>query len=428
MNQPSIADVLKMDSIKAQQKNLPSLTGLRFWAVFFILINHLLLGYVPRDNLLFINMLRHAGEIGMDIFFILSGFIIHYNYSASIQSFSKLSIYSFIVARIARLYPLYIFLFIVELILVGSHFNHHDVWSSLLYFFTMSQSWFYVLNSAGQTMFYMYPHSSISWSVSTEMLMYFCYPFILKLILRDKTNSATKIVLVIISTLLLAAVLSWLNNHKDVIDVFAVQYFGEQVSMARSPSYSFAFWLTFISPYVRILEFIIGVLVCHLYFNLQHIAVTVKESITMSMIGLASAIFILATFLPNEMAISWVNDLFLKLGYYPFIGLILFICARYPQAILDKFFSFSFFVKQGEYSYSIYLFHIFIYAIAAHALEKVTSIPLRVLLLWTTVLICANILYRLIEMPCRKWVKTRLMNRYDTFAQIWENVFKKFKH
>ena len=97
MNQPSIADVLKMDSIKAQQKNLPSLTGLRFWAVFFILINHLLLGYVPRDNLLFINMLRHAGEIGMDIFFILSGFIIHYNYSASIQSFSKLSIYSFLI-------------------------------------------------------------------------------------------------------------------------------------------------------------------------------------------------------------------------------------------------------------------------------------------------------------------------------------------
>jgi peptidoglycan/LPS O-acetylase OafA/YrhL len=402
--------------IKKQQPNLPSLTGLRFWAVMFILLNHLLLGYVPRDNVLFQNLLPHAGEIGMDIFFILSGFIIHYNYSASISSFSKHSIYSFIVARIARLYPLYIFLFAVELILVGSQFNKHDVWHSLIFFLTMSQSWFYDLNSAGQTVFFMYPQSSISWSVSTEMLLYFSYPLILKLILKDKFSHFARVIFVLIATILCSLLLSWLNYHKDFLDLGGIKLFGEQASMARSPSYSFAFWLTFVSPYVRIFEFIIGVLVCHLFLSLKNVPISTKESHIMSAMGLLSASFILATFLPNEYSIGWINQSLKVIGYYPFIAFIMFVCTRYQKSLLDQFFSWKFFVQQGEYSYSIYLFHIFIYAYAVHVLESVLPSPLRIGLLWTSVFICAFILYRFIEMPRRKWLKNKLMSYYESFA------------
>ena len=402
--------------IKKQQPNLPSLTGLRFWDVMFILLNHLLLGYVPRDNVLFQNLLPRAGEIGMDIFFILSGFIIHYNYSASITSFSKSSLYSFIVARIARLYPLYIFLFAVELILVGSNYSKHDILHSLIFFFTMSQSWFYDLNSAGQTVFYMYPQTSISWSVSTEMLMYFSYPLILKLVLKDKFGCSFRALIVIVITILCSLLLSWLNNHLNIVDQYGIRLFGEQASLARSPSYSSAVWFVFISPFVRVFEFIIGVLVCHLFLSLKNVPVSTKESHIMSVLGLLSAGFILATFLPNEYSIGWINQSLKVIGYYPFIAFIMFVCTRYQKSLLDQFFSWKFFVQQGEYSYSIYLFHIFIYAYAVHVLESVLPSPIRIGLLWTTVFVCAFILYRFIEMPGRKWLKNKLMSYYESFA------------
>jgi hypothetical protein len=44
----------------------------------------------------------------MTLFFVLSGFVIHYNYAASIERDGARGIANFFVARFARLYPLYI--------------------------------------------------------------------------------------------------------------------------------------------------------------------------------------------------------------------------------------------------------------------------------------------------------------------------------
>jgi peptidoglycan/LPS O-acetylase OafA/YrhL len=44
----------------------------------------------------------------MTLFFVLSGFIIHYDYSEQITKYHWRGIVSFLIARFARLYPLYI--------------------------------------------------------------------------------------------------------------------------------------------------------------------------------------------------------------------------------------------------------------------------------------------------------------------------------
>src|ERR1700722_15808095 len=64
--------------------DLPALTGLRFFAAFFILVGHgtpMMLKLTP-DPQLVINVTNCFLEIGMELFFVLSGFVIHYNYAA----------------------------------------------------------------------------------------------------------------------------------------------------------------------------------------------------------------------------------------------------------------------------------------------------------------------------------------------------------
>ena len=56
--------------------------------------------------------------LGMTLFFVLSGFVIHYNYNATIPR--RGGIRAFFVARFARLYPLYILLFLFDFAYTGS--------------------------------------------------------------------------------------------------------------------------------------------------------------------------------------------------------------------------------------------------------------------------------------------------------------------
>lgn len=406
-----------------QQPEISSLTGLRFWAAMFILLNHLLLGYIPRDNPYFNNLLSSAGIIGMDIFFILSGFIIHYNYHSKIENLKIRSLFEFFAARFARLYPLFIFLFAIELFTKGLHAPSVDVWNSLKYFLTMSQSWFYDLNSMGQTFIYMYPRSSISWSVSTEMLMYAAYPFLLLLFRYDKLHASVRILTLVLITILFSLGLRWLNNHMDVVDHFGIKHFGQQASLATNASYSFAFWFVFISPYVRVFEFIIGICVAQLFLKSRHHPIHPTEAIVVPLLGLCAVSFILATFLPNAIALPWIKQTFVTIGYYPFIAIVLYVCARYGDSLMGRFFSMPFLVKQGEYSYSIYLFHIFVYSAATHTLLGIVPTGIRIIILWIVIFSCAFILYRYIEMPGRKLLRSWLMVKYDEVVRGWQRMF-----
>ena len=92
-----------------QKKELAHLTGLRAVAALTVLIAHAADGAfsyngvrVLHDNLVYL------AYFGMSIFFVLSGFVIYYNYARTFQSGSwVLNAYEFAVARFARLFPLY---------------------------------------------------------------------------------------------------------------------------------------------------------------------------------------------------------------------------------------------------------------------------------------------------------------------------------
>ena len=410
----------------ARQPELPALTGLRFWAAFFILLNHLLLGFISRENPWLKNLLGAGGVLGMNTFFILSGFIIHYNYHAKLKDFSGHSFYEFFVARFSRLYPLFVCLFLVDFFatnLTLQRFDPDDVWRSLKYFFTMSQSWFYLPTTTGETITYMYPRASIAWSISTEMLMYSCYPLLLLAFRKERASYVARGILVGVLVLMLSLGLRWLNNHMGSIDRIGVQVFGEQAGMERNFSYSFAFWFVFLSPYVRVFEFIIGAMTAQVFLRLRDHPVGTREAFVMPVLGLVAMLFIVVTFFPDVYSIVWVKNAHRLVGYYPPLAIIIFVVARYSGSLVCRFFSITTFVNLGERSYSIYLFHIFVYSAATHVPAAGGPTAVRIAVLWATVFASAHILYQFIEMPARKKVRDALVAAYPTMVRGWQRMF-----
>ena len=116
--------------------DLPSLTGLRFFAAFLILVGHgtpLMLKLTPNPQLV-INVTNCFLEVGMELFFVLSGFVIHYNYAAVGHHPQPRNIAKFYIARFARIYPLYILFLALQLVV-------HKDFRAFLFYMGMTQSW-----------------------------------------------------------------------------------------------------------------------------------------------------------------------------------------------------------------------------------------------------------------------------------------------
>lgn len=97
-------------SWKAQEKHLFALDGLRFAAAIFVAGGHYTGMFAPGTMPAV--MATFTG-LGMTLFFVLSGFVIHYNYHVHLRAAGGYR--QFAIARFARLYPLYAILLVFEL-------------------------------------------------------------------------------------------------------------------------------------------------------------------------------------------------------------------------------------------------------------------------------------------------------------------------
>ena len=84
---------------------LDALTGVRglaaWWVVFFHFREYLV-PYVPSSALA---VMAH-GNLAVDLFFVLSGFVIYYTYAGHLGSRSEIRL--FFIKRVARIYPLHL--------------------------------------------------------------------------------------------------------------------------------------------------------------------------------------------------------------------------------------------------------------------------------------------------------------------------------
>ena len=187
---------------------LDALTGLRFFAAFFILVSHAAAWTSPFSGS---DALSRYGGVpslyAMTLFFVLSGFVIHYNYGKLFQKMRfRWAATEFLGARFARLYPLFLAFFIVGLVVDGTaNWFKGDTYSwieMVIRFLTLTQSWFYSTIFGDRMV--MSNAFGLAWSISTEIFFYFCYLGLAFIVMSLRTSK---------QTLISSATLSANNDH-----------------------------------------------------------------------------------------------------------------------------------------------------------------------------------------------------------------------
>jgi peptidoglycan/LPS O-acetylase OafA/YrhL len=324
--------------------DLPPLTGLRFFAAFFILVGHatpMMLKLTPNPQLV-INVTNCFLEVGMELFFVLSGFVIHYNYADVGRLPQPRNLAKFYIARFARIYPLYILFLALQLVLNGPDLR------ALLFYMGMTQSWVYIIIKGVPLIGRL--GSSITWSISTEWFFYCLYPIFAWLLARSLHRLAAALVLTALA--LLGLVLAvFIYFHDQEVNAFAQAVWGK-------PGDFFFIWLIAFSPVGRLPPFLIGIATAHIFIT-RH-SQPVGESERCLGIALLTLALACAISMCGAQSVGNPNISSIALFVYPLsIAVVIFCCARY-RSLFSRALSVPLLIACGNASYSIYLFHLLI--------------------------------------------------------------------
>ena len=156
-------------------KHISSIDGLRAIAVTAVVMYHLGISWIP------------GGFLGVDLFFVISGYVITRLILDSINQSSALDLRAFYAARLRRIYPGFLFMVICTIIFIG-------VWapeaikrflSDLPYALTGTINWLLVarhqdyFETVGRP-----PLLQHTWSLAVELQFYLIWPIILLTVLK----------------------------------------------------------------------------------------------------------------------------------------------------------------------------------------------------------------------------------------------------
>jgi peptidoglycan/LPS O-acetylase OafA/YrhL len=162
---------------RIRRGGLHALTGIRFFAAIWVVAFHFGAAFTARAHMPHpVTAFLEHGNLGVALFFMLSGFILYYTYQDNLQSSRDL--YKFFVARVARLYPVYLLAIVIAIPLHMRLPNNFE-----LLIFPMLQSWVPPVSPIG------YSWIVQAWTLSVEAFFYCCFPVFLILFRRKWPSS-----------------------------------------------------------------------------------------------------------------------------------------------------------------------------------------------------------------------------------------------
>ena len=171
------------------QPKLEGLTALRGLAAWWVVAYHFREALPPFVGPTVVEIASH-GYLAVDIFFVMSGFIIGLNYADRFTTLRLGEFRRFFVLRIARIYPLHIFMLLLFLLMFEAKrfvhaslagrpaFNPFDIPDAHYFLLSvaLAQNWGFE-----DQLDWNVP----AWSISTEMLAYVAFPLIAYLVVRS---------------------------------------------------------------------------------------------------------------------------------------------------------------------------------------------------------------------------------------------------
>lgn len=363
-----------------RESYIAGIDGLRAIAVVIILLFHVDFTIVQ------------GGYIGVDVFFVISGFLITRLILNEINKTGKFNYLDFYIRRIRRLLPALLFTLFLSLVtavvlmtpqhlerLGGASF--HALFSIANFFFWQESGYFNVDSSFKPLLH--------TWSLSVEEQFYLFWPLFLVFITFKTTKFGSLISIVLIG------LFSYLLNHL-LVDSEGLLGGGSKIisSFFENPLDTIFYLMPF-----RIFEFAIGAVLVWI------IKYQPKNKLLLEflfIIGFAMVIYPAMTYEKNIVFPSY-NALL------PCIGSALLIYsskAKYSGLLINN----KIFVGIGLISYSLYLIHWPIIVFYKYYSFEPLTLNQQLIIIGVSV-ICATLMYKFIEKPYRLNSVTKISHR-----------------
>ena len=357
-----------------KSKYLPSIDSLRALAVLAVIIYHVDVNYLP------------GGFLGVDLFFVLSGYLISSLIIKEYRKTGSLNLYNFYIRRARRLLPAVYFMITVGLVVmvlfneVLLRKSHLDAIFGYIY----SSNWWYIFHKLDyfDSFGAQSPFKHL-WSLAIEEQFYMIFPLLFLLINRKKkskdgTYKLNKNFLYVVLGLILVSLIA----HILLFDINNISriYFGTDT---------------------RAFSLLIGVVGAILYpMEKLHAKVTPQQNIMYSVVSLVS----IATLITVMIYTSEYNTWLYRGGFLlvAIIGLIVIISSGKQHTLMSRLLSFKPVVFIGKISYSLYLWHFPVLVLTTPVSEignpNIIFVILRVILTFAL----ATASYVFVETPIRK--------------------------
>ena len=363
---------------------LPALTGIR--AVFAILI--LLFHFTP-PHIDAIRPIVDNSYILVGCFFLISGFVLSYNYDDRATTMSKRD---FWLARFSRLYPTYIFALLISLPLLAVEWGarpHGEFWLGTVLTPMLLQGWTPMLATFWNT---------VAWTLSAEVMLYVGFPYVIRAWAHrgPRWNEPVRLICII---LVLWAV--GIMPH--------TWYFLTNPDHLTAPAdrYTGAFWMRVLkfSPPAYLCTFLAGLTLgkLHLRLDLSSRQRLLAASVALTVLGVF--FYTIASHLPYVI----IHGALLM----PVFCLLILGLAG-PNAI-SSVFGIKPLVLLGEATYALYLLHFNAFLLIHdlyHLPERLHLTAIDPWISYVVVILFAWLTYRYIENPSRKLI-LRLLHRSE---------------
>lgn len=163
-----------MTGVVEPKGELKPLTGLRGLAAWFVVLYHMRLSIGDQVPARVMTVLS-KGYLAVDLFFMLSGFVLWLTYARALREGGLQAYPRFIARRLARIWPLHLFVlglavaFAIARIVVGNPNHEHYSFAELPFHILMIHSWGFL-----DPLHWNDP----SWSISGEFAAYLLFPFL----------------------------------------------------------------------------------------------------------------------------------------------------------------------------------------------------------------------------------------------------------
>ena len=355
-------------------KYLPSIDSLRAIAVISVIIYHIDANYLP------------GGFLGVDLFFVLSGYLISSLIIKEYKSTGTVNLYNFYVRRARRLLPAVYFMITVVLIII-TLFNGvllKKSYLDALFGYIYSSNWWYIFHKLD----YFDSFGSQSpfkhlWSLAIEEQFYMFFPLIFLIFNRkSKSNNSNSKLNKNFIYVVLSLILVSLIAHILLFDINNINriYFGTDT---------------------RAFSLLVGVVGAILYpMDRLSERTTKKDNMIYSIVSLVSILVLIGIMINTSEYNTWLyRGGFLLVAI---IGLIIIISSGRQYTFMSKLLSFKPFVFIGKISYSLYLWHFPILVVTTPVSEignpNLFYVTLRIVLIF----LVATGSYMFVETPIRK--------------------------